>query len=80
MTDETARAILEWDFSSGIPCFIGTPSNQVPAEHLQPMARLWLMRDEIVSAMRDNWDVDHSDPGGEHILEPLLAKIEALAS
>lgn len=73
--NETAKAILEADEMRCSHLF----DDAWQLTHLRDMARFWLMKDEIENAMRDNWDVDHSDPGGEHVLEPLLAKIRSIA-
>lgn len=73
MTDinETAKAILMVRPQ-------GTVAMDFNGHHIQAMARLWLMKDEIIREMENNWDYDHSDPGGEYTLAPLLKKIREI--
>lgn len=86
MTDETAKKMLALPNDTRVGyesyrcdnCDDLHDPNRFNLTDLKTMARLWLMKDEIVETMKNNWDYDHSDPGGEFALEPLLAKLRAL--
>lgn len=65
-TDETARTILEWADVRGQT--IGEVESLLPSRDLIPMARFWLMREEIAMALDrsrvaiDDWlNVDFAD-------------------
>jgi len=61
-TDEAARVILN------------NEPKDIELEDVAAMAKFWLLKDEIIREMKNNWDYDHSDPEGT-MLDELLAKI-----